>query len=90
MDDIDRQIEELKRKLEAIRSGQDIENIENMRRRALEGAMIAGVIDNPTANELQSTVIGVGGGTVEHCEPYDKRLRVEIDGTAYYIGLYTA
>lgn len=87
MEELFEQLDELKRQIEAMRRGEDLELMENLRRRALQDIVSAGTIDDPDT-ENESTVIGVGGGTVDHAEEYDKRVRVTIDGTDYYIGLY--
>lgn len=80
------QVDELKRQVEAMRRGEDIEMSEGIRRRTLQDIVSAGVIDNPTANEIKTTT---AGSNVNHNVQYDKRVRVTIDGTDYYIGLYT-
>ena len=87
--DLKERIDELERMVESMRHGMDIETIENIRRRTLQDIVSAGVVDNATTNEIDTTSIGAGGGSVSHNVQYDKRVRVTIDGTDYYIGLYT-
>lgn len=81
----EQRIDRLERIIEAMRWGRDIEFQEQLRRRALQEAILAGVIDQATSSNINQTITAVPAAAPD---PFDKRLRVVIDGTPYYIGLY--
>lgn len=83
------QIRQLEAKIEAMRSGQDIQFNEMLRR--LGATTVAfGEVSNATANENETTSVPNGGGNVTHAEAYDKRVAITINGTTYYVGIYNS
>jgi hypothetical protein len=85
---LQQRIEDLERLVASIRAGEDVQTLENFRRRTLFDIISAGVVSTPTSNEQVTTSVPVGGGNVSHAKQYDKRVYVDIDGSNYYIGLY--
>lgn len=85
---IDALRKEFEAKLETFRQARDVVFTESLKRRVFEDIIHAGVQDTDTTDINTTTSIGAGGGDVTAATPYDTRLRVQIDGTDYYIGLY--
>lgn len=74
---------DLKKLVESIRSASDIPFVESIKRKVLSNTIDAGITSASLEN--QTTVDGLD---VTAPKPYDQRVRVTIDGTDYYIGLY--
>lgn len=89
MDEKDRKIAELERKVEAMRTGQDIEFQETLRRRTFQDLISAGTVDTATTGNILQAVNEGGSATYNVADEFDFRLRVEVDGTDYYVGLYS-
>jgi hypothetical protein len=88
MNNQDQQLKVLERMIKDIREAKDIPFAESFKRQYLEDIISAGLVDNATSNENTSTTVSAIPTTVNHPAQYDKRVKVEIDGTEYYIGLY--
>lgn len=87
-EDEKKRIDDLEKKVSDIQEARDVSFSESIRKRVLEDIISAGVIDTTLTDLNETTSVPSGGGNVSHAEPYDRRLRVTIDGTDYYIGLY--
>lgn len=87
MDDKNK-LEQLEEKVNRMRNGEDIENIENIRRRTLEGAILAGVASTATTGDILKAVAESGSGSYNVAKAPAQKLRVNIGGTDYYLALY--
>lgn len=87
MDDKNK-LEQLEEKVNRMRNGEDIENIENIRRRTLEGAIFAGVASTATTGDILKAVAEGGSASYNVAKAPAQKLRVSIDGTDYYLALY--
>lgn len=81
-------IVKLEKELADIRGAKDFAFVESVRKRIFKNIMEAGVTSASLADINETTVIGGAGGSVTHAEGYDQKVRVTIDGSDYYIGLY--
>lgn len=79
----------MKKQLEELQLVRDIIFRESLRKNALQNTIEAGLKSTATSNENATTTVPSTGGNVNHARQYDDRVLVEIDGTQYYIGLYT-
>lgn len=82
----EQRIAELERIVEDMRQGRDIVFLEQTKRLALFAAIQAGVKSDGT--DLNQSV-GAAQAFTAPLE-FDKKVRVEIDGAFYYLGLYDA
>lgn len=82
-------ISKLEKELEDIRFERDVVHTESLRKRVLQGIMEAGIKDSTLTDINTTTTVGSTPSDVAHASVYDFRLRVVIDGTPYYIGLYS-
>lgn len=74
--------------LKRMQLGEDVIFSESLRKRIFEDVILAENIDSTLTDINATTNVPVGGGDVTHAKSFDKRLRVNIDGSDYYIGLY--
>jgi len=86
----DERIRKLEAEVADLRNARDLAFVEALRRRVFQGTVAAGLVDTTLADLNETTAVPGGGGDVVHAEAYDSRVRVTIDGTDYFIGLYTA
>lgn len=82
-------LEQLEEKVNRMRNGEDIENIENIRRRSLQGAILAGVKSTATTSDILKYVDEDGSSTYNVADAPAQKLRITIDGTDYYLALYS-
>jgi hypothetical protein len=82
------EFENMKKELANIRQASDIVFSESLKKRILDDYIESGVTDNATTGENATTVVPPTGGNVLHAKQYDKRVRVQIGASTYYIGLY--
>lgn len=83
-------IEKLEKQVEDLKLARDTVFTESLKKRVLQNIIFAGIISTSLTDINETTVIPAGGGSVTHAEAFDKKVRVEIDGVPYYLGLYTA
>lgn len=82
-------LSKLEKEIQDIRLATDVQFTESLRRRVVQDVIFAGISDTTLLDLNETTAIPIGGGgSVLHTEPYDKRLRITVDGTDYFIGLY--
>lgn len=83
---IEERLAKLEKEIEDLRQARDIVFAESARKRlSLIGTE---TIDTDVTDINGSTVIGAGGGTVNHPAVYDKKVRVLIGGSIYELGVY--
>lgn len=82
---IEQRIEKLERELAEMRRAYDVPFLESLRRTALSGAIDAGVVDAATTSNINQTINAVPATSPD---PFHKRVRVTINNTPYFIGLY--
>lgn len=87
MDEKELQIAELERQIEVLRAGTDLEMNENIRRYALEDIVTSGVTS--TATDITQAVDESGAGSYNVAKVPDLKVIFTIDGTDYYVGLYS-
>jgi hypothetical protein len=85
---LEEEVKKLQRQIDELRTAKNIEFTESLKKHVVFDVISAGVNDATLSGINDSTVVPAGGGTVDHAAPYDRRLRVIIDGADYYIGLY--
>lgn len=81
---------DLEKLVNDIRQGRDVIFTESLRKRLLQNTVFAGVTSTSLDDINETTAVPGGGGNVTHAEAYDKKVKVIIDGTEYWLGLYNA
>lgn len=88
MNPLEQKIEQLEKQIADIRLAKDIVYTESVRKQVLDDAVRAGIKDDDTSDINTTTAVASTPSNVTHATPYDRRLRINIDGADYYIGLY--
>ena len=81
-------IDALQKQIDNLRSADDVVFSESLKRRVFQDIIETGVVDTTLTGINETTTVGAGGGNVNHNTPYDRRIRIVIDGQPYYLGLY--
>lgn len=88
MNTLETRVAELEKLVEELRQARDIQFVESSRRRIFQDIIQAGVKDsNVSAVNKTSNIVAVPVG-ITTANTYNAKVRVRIDGTDYYIGLY--
>lgn len=82
------EVKQLKKELEDIKLGRDVVFTESLRRRLLQNVVFAGITSTSLADINETTVVAAVPGNVIHAEAFDKKVKVNIDGSDYWLGLY--
>lgn len=85
---IEERLTKLEKENEDLRLARDVVFTESLRKRLLQNTIFAGIISTSLTDINETTIVPVGGGNVTHAEAFDKKVRVSIDGTEYWFGLY--
>lgn len=79
----------LEKQLEDLLLARDVVFTESLRKRLLQNTIFAGITSTSLTDINETTNVPGGGGNVTHAEAFDKKVRVTIDGTDYWVGLYS-
>lgn len=83
-------LSKLEKELEDIRFERDVIHSESLKKRVLQGTVVAGIKDTTLDDINTTTTVAATPQGVAHAAIYDFRLRITVDGIPYYIGLYEA
>lgn len=86
MNPLEKRVQDLERIVNELINVNNVPFIENIRRRSLQEAIKAGTVDNASSADINQSVNGTDPFTSP--KAYNKKVRVDVDGTAYYIGLH--
>jgi len=86
MNPLEKKIEELQAQIDLMRRGEDLELIENVRRRSLGDVVLSGTSD--AASNITKSVDEGGAATYNVTKEPAAAQRITIDGTEYYIALF--
>ena len=81
---VDERLSKLEKQIEDLRLERDVVHSESLKKRVLQGVINAGIKSAATDTDVNESVVAVPAIVAR---AFDAKVRVEIDGTAYYIGL---
>lgn len=87
------QIKQLEKKVDDMIRGQNLELNRNLKRYILQAVLEFGAVTSADDNNQQTVVLDSDATTelaeIDAPNSFDKRVAVVLNGTTYYIGLYT-
>lgn len=86
--ELQRKLDDLQRQIDDIRRGADIEMSEGIRRRTIVDIITGGTVDTASTSNILKSVNEAGASTYSVAKAFNKRMRIEHEGSAYHIGLY--
>lgn len=84
---LEARVAELERIVRAMQEGADVPFTETLKRRTFQDVILSGVRDTASTSNINQSVLGTDPFTSP--KAYNHRLRVEVDGNPYYVGLYS-
>lgn len=84
-EEVRQQLDKLQKQIDELRQATDVINVESLRKRVFQEIISAGVISTATTSDVNESVPTVPATVAKD---YNKKVRVEIDGVPYYLGLY--
>lgn len=83
-----KKIDDAVKLLNDIRLGEDVVFTESLRKRVLENVLLSENVDSTVLDINDTQSVASTPQDVSFAKEYDKRLKLNIDGIDYYIGLY--
>lgn len=83
---LEARVAELEKMVRALQEGTDVPFTETLKRRTLQDVILSGVRDTATTSNINQSIAGTDPFTSPRS--FNHRLRVEVDGNPYYVGLY--
>jgi hypothetical protein len=85
---LEERVKKLEEELEEMRMARDVVFSESIKKHITFNLIESGVHDTTLTDINTTTEVASTPSYVTHASPYDRRLRIKIDGATYYIGLY--